>query len=165
MRHNGGENRTHGQVEKCPRIDSFKLEPGAYEGWNGLKLSYKRNGYGKAQTFFLCPLCGGRGRYMYLTAEGFRCRECAKLNYKSQQATKTDSLLYYSKGLAYAKEHLTEPPWPIDSFSFCRWTPERPRYMHQSTYQRHLARFLWYRKQHQRGLWEDVGKITGRHYG
>lgn len=162
MGHSGGGDRAHGQAGDCPRIDSFKLGPGACNSWAGLELSYKRNGYGKAQAFFLCPLCGRRGRYMYPAAGGFCCRACAGLSYKSQQGAKTDSLYYYHKGLAYAKKHLAGPPWPMDSFTFCRWLPARPRYMHQSTYGRHLARFLWYRGQHQKRLWADAGKIAGR---
>ncbi len=36
-----------------------------------INLSHKRNGYGGRQTFFLCPGCGGRVRFLYLTGRLF----------------------------------------------------------------------------------------------
>ena len=86
----GGWNKTHEQVERTPRIDSFELA--FTHAWGGLfcggeyldiyqedsfceifppseykiNLSHKRNGYGGRQTFFLCPGCGGRVRFLYL---------------------------------------------------------------------------------------------------
>ena len=162
----GGWNKTHGQVEQSRRIDSFEVADlrGTGALWNGngftqvhragddhvllhlsggdlrVGLSYSPNGYGGKQTFFLCPECGQRVRFLYLAGRGVLCRKCARLNYKSQQETK-GSMVYYEKGMEYAKEHLTTPVCSVDGFTFCDWIPERPRYMHRETYRKRLRRF------------------------
>lgn len=197
-RNNGGQNKTHGQVEKTPRIDSFdsaisegggalfvcadgatrlidcdhytdygqtpEEDRGIVELWKGgwsqtLELSRKRNGFGGSQPFFLCPACGERVRYLYLTRAVFLCRKCSKLNYRSQQETRSGTLYWYHKGCALADKHLEPPPFLIDGFGFCRWIPDRPRYMHQTTYRRYLRRFAKYQDQHQRRQLEDVMRI------
>lgn len=198
-RNNGGWNKSHGTIEKTPRIDSF--EAGEVGGWGKLfgytakgmplvldccwnieyapdrdietvtlwhrdgwsrtiELSRKRNGYGGSQTFFLCPACGGRVRYLYQVGAAFLCRKCARLNYRSQQATRSDSMYYYDKGVALVEKHLdTWPGFRPDGFSFCRWIPERPWYMHQSTYRKYLRRFAKYQDQHQRRQLEDMARL------
>ena len=58
-------------------------------------------------------------------------------------------MYYYDKGVALVEKHLEAwPEFRPDGFSFCRWVPDRPRYMHQTTYRRYLARFLRYRQKH-----------------
>lgn len=120
------------------------------EGWNEtLTLSRKANGFGGSQPFFLCPACGERRRYLYLTGATFLCRRCASLNYKSQQEARSGSMYYYQKGMAMAEKRLD--CWPLerpDGFAFCDWVPSKPRYMHESRYRRYLARFLQYREKH-----------------
>ena len=95
----GGWNKTHGQVEKTSRIDSFEVPSLHGTGclWCGqgliqahkvdersvllhlkgrdqrVSLSYSPNGYGGKQTFFLCPECWGRVRFLYLTKQRFSC--------------------------------------------------------------------------------------------
>ena len=180
----GGWNKTHGQVEKAARVDSFELAQ--TETWSRvlcagkwaetyhdndlcvlfppgfpeieIKLSHKRNGYGGQQTFFLCPGCGGRFRYLYLTSAGVRCRSCAKLNYKSQQQTR-DSMADYSKGMDYAEKHLAPAPFPIDGFGFLRYTPDRPSGMHEATYRRHLIHFYRYRSRYSGRLLADLAQL------
>lgn len=197
---NGGKNRTHGQVEATPRIDSFEAgEIGGWgvlfgcadggtplvldccrdmeyapdgvretlevwrrkDGWSQtLELSRKRNGYGGSQTFFLCPACGERRRYLYLSGGVFLCRKCSRLNYRSQQTTRSDSMYFYNKGVALVERHLdTWPRVQPDGFSFCEWIPERPRYMHQTTYRRYLVRFLRYREKHSDRQVSDMLRI------
>lgn len=131
------------------------------EGWSQtLELSRKENGFGGSQVFFLCPACGSRRRYLYLTGAAFLCRKCARLNYQSQQETRSESMYYYHKGMALVKKHLdTWPKVCPDGFSFCAWIPERPRYMHQSTYRRHLRRFAKYQDQHKRRQLEDIARL------
>ena len=179
----GGWNKSHEQVEQTPRIDSFELA--LTHAWGGLfyggkyldiyqeetfceilppngykiNLSHKRNGYGGKQTFFLCPGCGQRVRYLYWR-QGFRCRKCARLNYRSQQRTK-DSMVNYDDGMKYAERHLSPPPDSIDGFTFCGWMPERPRYMHRSTYLKHMRRFLKYRLRHEERTLSDFRRIIG----
>ena len=130
-------------------------------GWSAsLELSHKVNGYGGRQTFFLCPACGIRARYLYQAGGTFLCRKCARLNYKSQQETRSDSMYYYDKGMALVEKHLEPPPrgW-IDGFSFCGWVPERPRYMHQTTYGKYLRRFTKYQDKHQQRELEDLARL------
>ncbi len=131
------------------------------EWWSQtLELSRKENGYGGSQTFFRCPACGQRVRYLYQVGAEFLCRKCANLNYRSQQETRSGSMYYYDKGMELVEKHLD--CWPRvrpDGFSFCAWVPERPRYMHQTTYKRHLLRFLRYRKKHQERELEDMMRL------
>ncbi len=56
-------------------------------GYTPLELSRVSNIDGHSQrVYFLCPGCKRRVRYLYARLDGrFRCRVCAKLNYKSQQ--------------------------------------------------------------------------------
>ena len=185
LNNSGGWNKSHEQVEQTPRIDSFEVSSlhGTGRLWCGqgliqahkvdersvllhLKggdqqvfLSYSPNGYGGKQTFFLCPGCGQRVRYLYWR-QGFRCRKCARLNYRSQQQTK-GSMVDYHKGMGYARKHLAPPPYPIDGFSFCGWIPDRPRGMHQTTYRKHLQRFLRYRQRHTARTLADLMRIIG----
>lgn len=185
---NGGWNKTHEQVEQTPRIDSFELSH--THAWCGIfcggkyldiyqdtdrveifppksmkgavvELSRKNNGFGWWQTFFICPECGERVRFLYLTGRrGFLCRRCARLNYRSQQRTK-DSMVNYDDGMKYAERHLLPPTAPIDGFTFCGWIPERPRYMHRSTYLKHMRRFLKYRLRHEERTLSDLRRIIG----
>jgi len=196
-KNNGGWNKSHGTVEKTPRIDSFdsaisegggalfvcadgvtrlidcdhRTEYGprpeedreVVELWRGewsqtLELSRKENGLGGSQAFFLCPVCGGRVRYLYQVGAAFLCRKCAGLNYKSQQATRSNSMYYYDKGISLAEKRLSTWIRP-DGFSFCSWIPERPRYMHQTTYRKYLRRFAKYQDQHSTRQIEDMARI------
>ena len=173
----GGWNKSHGTVEKTPRIDSFDLaltgiwgqlwwkstEIPIYQEWDScilmpmrkgeqqIKLSRKPNGYGGEQIFFLCPSCGKRIRFLYFTGRDnlFKCRKCSRLNYRSQQETRSGTMYYYDKGMALVDKHLdTWSRVRPDGFTFCDWVPSRSRYMHQSTYKRYLRRFLRYKAKH-----------------
>ncbi len=197
---NGGWNKTHGQVEKTPRIDSYEAaavqglghllgyadggiplvldchrsiiyepetdrevlevwNPKDGRGWE-LELSRKPNGFGGNQAFFLCPACGRRVRYLYKVGAAFLCRKCSRLNYKSQQETRSGAMYYYDKGMALVERRLDS--WPRvrpDGFSFCTWIPERPRYMHGNTYRRYLLRFLRYQEKQGDREMEDLARI------
>lgn len=131
-----------------------ELYPGEYS----LDLSRKENGFGGSQAFFLCPACGERRRYLYYVGAAFLCRKCAQLNYRSQQETRSETMYFYRKGMDLAEKHLEAWPRP-NGFDFCAWVPERPRYMHQTTYRRYLARFLRYRKRHEAREMLDVLRL------
>lgn len=134
----------------------FPLTPNEQE----IRLSEKRNGYGGAQMFFLCPTCGKRVRFLYICRDHlFKCRVCAHLNYKCQQENRGD-MYYYHKGMDFAKNHLV--PERIDAFSFCDWTPDRPRYQHQTTYRRFLVRFTKYQAQHADQQMQSLMRIMQR---
>lgn len=177
-RNTGGQNKTHRTVEKVSRIDSFEVAEiqGWGTVWAGqhildcyTDLEYgecsifipgmadpleittdaKPNGFGGAQTFFLCPRCGQRGRYLYFKGRRFVCRKCAKLNYRSQQETRTGTMYFHNKGEKYAEKHLNvrRGDFP-DGFHFSGWVPPRPRYMHRDTYKKHLLHLIKYQQQH-----------------
>ena len=114
MNYSGGENRTHGKIERAERIDSF--EAAKVDGWGtlltsgmipldcghfgndvelsrgqwstALELTRTPSGFGGSCAFWLCPRCGKRVRFLYFKNLGFVCRSCAKLNYRSQQRTR-----------------------------------------------------------------------------
>ena len=125
-----------------------------------LELSRKANGYGGSQAFFLCPGCGRRVRYLYMTGTTFLCRKCAQVNYRSQQETRSGSMYFYHKGCDLVEKRLeTWPRVRPNGFDFCGWIPSRPRYMHHSTYRRYLARFLQYRRRHEARELEDLARL------
>lgn len=197
MNYSGGDNKTHGQIERADWIDSF--EAGAVEGWgmvlasrgdktlplrcdhygqagrelvdlsysgsrwrDTLELARVRSGFGGSRAFWLCPICGKRARFLYFKDRRFVCRECAKLNYRSQQRTR-DSINHYRDGLKLARERLGwVPPGYICPMDFPYLTPPRPRYMHQSTYRRHLARFRRYQAAYQRDSLREMLAILRR---
>lgn len=100
----GGQNRTHGSIIDCNRLDSFTtaVTPGWYagnwiigggvameikEGYVGLaydidgqsiyelvELSTVSNHYGGSRPFFRCPGCGRRVRFLYRPWERKRFR-------------------------------------------------------------------------------------------
>ncbi len=144
-----------------PNVEREIVEIWHKDGWGQtIELSRKRNGFGGSQAFFLCPACGWRVRYLYLGVGIFLCRKCSRLNYRSQQETRSDSMYYYGKGMALVEKHLdTWPRVRPDGFGFCAWIPDRPRYMHQTTYRRYLRRFAKYQEQHQLREMEDMLKI------
>lgn len=119
--------------------------------WHGiLELSHVRSGFGGGRTFWHCPRCSRRARYLYFSKPGFLCRECAKLNYHSQQRTR-DSVNHYRDGMKLAQEKLRwKPLIDVAPMWFPRITPDRPRYMHEATYRRYLARFRKYQAAYQR---------------
>ena len=151
--------------DRCTDYGPGDTDREIVELWAGewrqtVELSHKVNGYGGQQTFFLCPACGRRVRYLYCKGWQFVCRSCARLNYRSQQETRSDSMYHYGKGMALVEKHLdTWPRIRPDGFSFCDWVPDRPRYMHQTTYRRYMARFLRYRKRHADRQIEDLARL------
>lgn len=174
----GGGNRTHGQIEKFQKLDSFRLsgKEGAFcvswpsgdsiciEAATGImKLLYScqgqdvrepvhistvPNNYGGARPFFLCPGCGRRVRFLYLHWGRFRCRSCARLNYRSQQATK-DELYPYDAAVKLLRERFRVPedqiPVPMDIPYFI---PERPKGMRWATYCALMERYGALRNQY-----------------
>lgn len=155
----GGRNRTHGRLECFPRMDSFKLSPGAlyWPGTDGgyavtdlqadrvrvffsdgrrslIEISRVPNNYGGARTFLLCPGCGRRVRFLYLRFGRFHCRACSRLNYASQQDTR-DELLPYRRAVKLLCDKLHVPqkqiPTPNELLEF--W-PSKPKWMRWSTY-------------------------------
>ncbi len=147
-------------MEYGPDADREIVELWAGKWSQTIELSRKENGYGGNQAFFLCPACGERRRYLYLAGRIFLCRKCSRLNYRSQQETRSDSMFFYHKGCALVEKHLdTWPRLRPDGFSFCAWIPERPKGMHQTTYGRYLRRFARYQDKYNRRQMEDMARL------
>lgn len=192
MNFSGGDNRTHGQIERAERIDSF--EAGKVDGWGilfsssmvplgcghfmeddgeivelsrgqwstTLELTRTPSGFGGSCVFWLCPRCGKRVRFLYFKGRGFLCRGCAKLNYRCQQRTK-DSVNHARDGLKLAREKLRwEPPFPVVPAEFPCVVPDRPKGMHRTTYYRYLARYRRYQEKYQRESMREMLAILGQ---
>ena len=202
MNYSGGDNRTHGQVERAQRIDSF--EAGKMGSWGVLyafrgnamtplgcehytdygpgdleseavDLSYPRsrwtqtlpltripNGFGGSRAFWLCPCCGRRVRYLYFKDLRFICRECARLNYRSQQRTR-DSTNHARDGLKLAQDKLHwDPPFSVAPVDFPFLVPEKPKGMHWSTYKKYLDRFRQYQAKYKRDSLREMLSILRR---
>lgn len=166
----GGQNRTHGTVEYCDRLDSFRdaaqsgrytaawssgnaivLTVGedavwlAYQAGRGavseqVALSKLPNHYGGARPFFLCPGCGRRVRFLYLRWERFRCRHCARLNYLSQQ-TAHDEFQPYRQAVKLLRQRFGLEDVPCP-MDLPHFEPERPHRMREATFFRLKCR-LW----------------------
>ena len=122
-----------------------------------LSLSTICNACG-TQYFFICPVCGRRTRFLYYTGQrSFKCRECAGINYKSQQATH-DDMEYYRKGVAFLRDKfgVYDPP---DGFSFPNFIPNKPKFMHWTTYDKHMRRLKRYQEKYAEQLAADMLKL------
>lgn len=139
-----------GRVEETPRIDSFEC------GYNAFFVNFKlipikfRSGefihldnaiiettvtHGAAdRTFFICPECRRRCRFLYLPE--YKCRFCAKLNYGIQQRSRG-----CYENAALVLEKLNSNRKDIEDF-----IPEKPYYMHAVKYEKLLKRYLKYQK-------------------
>lgn len=83
-----------------------------------LELTRTPSGFGGSCAFWLCSHCGRRVRFLYFKGWCFVCRNCARLNYRSQQRTK-DSTNHAYAGLRLARERLHwEPPFPVVPMDF-----------------------------------------------
>ena len=126
-----------------------------------LRITRINNGFGGTRAFWLCPYCRRRVRYLYFNGNDFVCRECARLNYKSQQETK-DSMRDYRRGMAFAENKLSvNPAFRPDGFDFCEYVPGKPKGMHGTTYRRYLSRFLKYRERHTARTMADLKRLVG----
>lgn len=127
-----------------------------------LELDRVRSGFGGSRAFWLCPRCNQRARYLYFKDHSFLCRQCAGLNYRSQQRTR-DCLNHYRDGMKLAREKLSwEPPDWLTPLDFPHVAPDRPRYMHKATYQRHLTRFRRYQAAYRRDSLREMLAILRR---
>ena len=152
--------KKHGQVEDRKRIDSFDCDLRAFQIGLGclpfdrcddtikvcgttIHLEYVHNAACRL-TFFICPRCGSRVRFLYLP--GLRCRKCERLNYRIQQTAhgSRDALLSIPQKLGVAL-----PLDDVTELVLGGYTLERPRYMRkarfdriQGRYQKHLTAFL-----------------------
>ena len=92
------------------------------------------NNYGGQRYYFSCPDCGRRCRFLYFHRVRFKCRQCARLNYTSQQVTHgPEEAAHRMIRFIQSKFGVEKSLAPIDAEYFI---PERPKGMHQKTYER-----------------------------
>ena len=190
----GGQKRTHGSIIECARVDSFKtaVPPGQYAiNWiiggginldvgdgcvrllydiadqsisERVELSTVPNHYGGSRSFFLCPGCDRRVRFLYRPWERlrFRCRSCWRLNYPSQQET-PGAVGPYRKGVKLLLERFKLPLDKIPGPGrFYGYIPPRPKGMHWHTYSKLCRELELLQGDYERNRYISTHKI-GRH--
>ena len=88
------------------------------------------------RMYFHCPYCGRRVRYLYRRQERYMCRNCAKLNYASQQKSGMDEMRLkmeriVERELGYTWWFRDYPDMPIQDL----WHIPKPRYMRHEKYE------------------------------
>ena len=98
------------------------------------------NNYGGPdRLYFLCPSCGGRVRFLYLQKLRFKCRICTRSNYYSQQVAKgTMASAYRMERILWVHFKINTDMAPMD---LAEYIPQRPKYMHKKSYNKHLLAF------------------------
>lgn len=183
----GGRNKTHDCLERYARLDAFEIV-NAYGMTlaGGTALDYAceemtehgmilrfslgeweqaielatNNNTKSVQTFFVCPSCGARKRYLYLKNDRFLCRSCQGLNYQTQQATK-DSLHWAKMAWSYAEKHLqydARARCAGDLFNQYLW-PTRPKGMRKLTYKKKMIVFCDYVERYRKAYFEEAEAI------
>lgn len=125
-----------------------------------IKLSRINNGFGgNPRTFFICPLCEKRVRKIYLRWGSFRCRECAKLNYPSQQTTNNSS-----RWADRVMNILREDFFIYDNISYAvaqELTPDKPKRMRWNTYYHNLVKLRRAQLGYMEAWANEIGKAFG----
>lgn len=136
-----------------------------------IKIASTRPNYGGLRWWFVCPLCQKRKRVLYLSSSDYYCRECLKLNYKSQT--------YRSKYDALSDEYfkllhdIYKLKWQIDSeamqgfievyepsmpaYTSLDFIPEQPYTMRLSTYEKYMRKLF--------GMLEQLGQVNRLYTG
>lgn len=115
---------------------------------------------GKPRTYFLCPHCCVRTRFLFCKEEVFQCRMCAKLNYTSQQLTRgLHSSIYRMEQVLQKGFGIKNAPAPIDA---CRLTPDKPKRMRWETYQKRLRSLREAQALFEDALLKKVAYIHGK---
>ncbi len=113
------------------------------------------------RMYFHCPYCGRRVRYLYRRQERYMCRNCAKLNYASQQKSGMDEMRLkmeriVERELGYTWWFRDYPDMPIQDL----WHIPKPRYMRHEKYERLLKEFRQLQKDYERAFWIGLTKIS-----
>lgn len=139
--------------------------PGVQGGENryvGLPLSRVPGIDGKSvRMYFHCPYCGKRARYLYRRQGGYRCRNCAKLNYASQQKSGMDEMRLkmgriVEKKLGYTWWRKDYPDMYIQDL---RHIP-KPPYMRWGKYERLMQELQQLQKDYERAFWVGLAKCS-----
>lgn len=155
----GGHNKTHDTVGRYKYFDSFHycelihlLDSKGKDCFKFQNLTLYRdyieaagdaipldrvpNNYGgEDRLYFECPHCGRRVRFLYFHKQRYKCRTCAKLNYRSQQTSKGWEMA------VYRLDKFLKDNFNITGLAPCDTelvTPPRPKGMHERTYNKLL---------------------------
>lgn len=155
-----------GRALDCWRFDEmddkFQHTEGVeFYGIARAETSIVQNGYGGYRVFWLCPQCSRRVRYLYIVPPGLKCRECAALNYESQQTEHGDNMYYYFKAGMKLAERYGVDTSDVSGFDFPGWVPPKPRGMHRSTYEKFRIRLAKYQIIYGEQLARDIARILG----
>ena len=111
-------------------------------------FEFVENNYGGDRVYFVCPYCQKRARFLYLKTKHFGCRDCAGLNYRSQQATKGHDLAAHKLiKFIYTKFKVTDDLTPMIAADY---RPERPKGMHVKTYIKLKAELIELQREYNR---------------
>ena len=117
---------------------------------------------GKSERlYFHCPYCGKRVRYLYRRQERYMCRNCAKLNYASQQKSGMDEMRLKMERIV--EKELGYTWWYRDYPNMCiqdLWHIPKPRYMRSEKYERLLKEFRQLQKDYERAFWVGMAKCS-----
>lgn len=102
------------------------------------------------RLYFHCPYCGKRVRYLYRQQEHYMCRNCAKLNYSSQQKDGMDELRLKMERIA---ERLDYQWWRngFDCVADIYYIP-KPHYMRRAKYEKLMQEFKALQKEYERNM-------------
>ena len=113
------------------------------------------------RLYFHCPYCGKRVRYLYRRQERYLCRDCAKLNYASQQKSGMDEMRLkmehiVEKKLGYTWWRKDYPDTPIQDL----WHIPKPPYMRWEKYERIMQEFRHLQKDYEREFWVGLARCS-----
>lgn len=135
---------------KTALIKVLSIQGGEYR-YVDLPLSRVPGIDGKSvKMYFHCPYCGRRVRYLYDYYKHFACRECAKLNYSSQQKNGMDELRLKMERIA---ERLDYQWWRngFDCIADVYYIP-KPHYMRWAKYEKLMQEFKVLQKEYERNM-------------
>lgn len=164
---------------KLTSIDSFKLLSDKSTGFSvqpldikavskddSLQVTYRNHkastytipvdklpcNYGGFRYFFKCPLCQSRMRLLYLAQNSiFLCRKCLNLGYDSQRLRTSNRYNYMNRKI---KEQVKAKGGDLD-------LNQRPRGMHQGTFQKLISRQLHYDIKFRQALNQELREWYG----
>lgn len=144
---------------KTTLIKEFSTQIGEYR-YIDLPLSRVYGMHGKSERmYFHCPYCGRRVRYLYDYFKHYACRECAKLNYASQQKRGMDGMRLKMECIVEKKLGYTW--WRKDHPDMCiqdLWHIPKPRYMRWEKYERIMQELRQLQKDYEREFWIGLSK-------
>jgi hypothetical protein len=125
-------------------------------------VEYTEPHFGGVRPWFACPGCGSRRRKLYLPPrrEVFACRECYDLGYRSSRTSGDDverAEQRYRNAFAKADAESRRPhPNNLPAF------PERPKGMHQDTFEDLVADVEAAREEWDRAFHRKLADMTAR---